>query len=287
MSKIKMNQNIETFIGCNSTYDDAAIVLFGAPFDGTTSGRPGARFGGAAIRRESFGLETYSPYLDADLADIKVYDGGEIELSFGAPVPVLKTIYNYTKQVITDEKLPVMLGGEHLVTLGAVRAIVEKYPELVIIQFDAHLDLRDEYLGQKLSHACVMRRCWELTGDNRVFGFGIRSGDKEEFAWAKDHVYTQKFNLDTLDEIVRKIKKKPVYLTVDLDVLDTSVFPATGTPEAGGINFNELFAGINKVCELNVVGCDLTELSPPYDQSGASTATACKILRELLLSLSV
>jgi agmatinase len=204
-------------------------------------------------------------------------------------VPVLKTIYNYTKQIITDEKLPIMLGGEHLVTLGAVRAIVEKYPELIIFQFDAHLDLRDEYLGQKLSHACVMRRCHELTGDGRIYQFGIRSGDKEEFAWAKDHVVTQKFNLDSLDETVRKLKnkKKPVYLTIDLDVLDTSVFPATGTPEAGGISFDDLITGINKVCELNIVGCDLTELSPPYDQSGASTATACKVLRELMLSLNV
>ncbi|MCL2697826.1 MAG: agmatinase [Oscillospiraceae bacterium] len=284
---MKKTQNIETFIGCGSNYDDACIILFGAPYDGTTSNRPGARFGGGAIRRESFGLETYSPYLERDLNDLKVYDGGEIELSYGAPVPVLKTIYNYTKQVITDEKLPVMLGGEHLVTLGAVRAIVEKYPDLVIIQFDAHLDLRDEYLGQKLSHACVMRRCHELTGDGRIFQFGIRSGDREEFAWAKDRVYTQKFNLDGLDEIVRKLKKKPVYFTIDLDVLDTSVFPATGTPEAGGISFNELLSGISKVCELNIVGCDLTELSPPYDHSGASTAATCKVLRELLLSLKV
>ncbi|MDR2532908.1 MAG: agmatinase [Oscillospiraceae bacterium] len=286
MSKIKKTQNIETFIGCNHSYEEADVVLFGAPYDGTTSNRPGARFGGAAIRRESFGIETYSPYLDHDLSEIKVYDGGELELSYGAPVPVLKSIYNYTKQVITDEKLPIMLGGEHLVTLGAVRAIVEKYPDLAIIQFDAHVDLRDEYLGQKLSHACVMRRCWELTGDNRIFQFGVRSGDRDEFAWAKDHVYTHKFNLDALDEIVRKLKKKPVYFTIDLDVLDTSVFPATGTPEAGGIGFTELITGISKVCELNIVGCDLTELSPPYDSTGASTATACKILRELLLNLN-
>ncbi|MCL2637643.1 MAG: agmatinase [Oscillospiraceae bacterium] len=282
---MKKTQNIETFIGCDSGYDEAGIVLFGAPYDGTTSNRPGARFGGAAIRRESFGIETYSPYIDRDLSELKVFDGGEIELSFGAPVPVLKMIYNYTKQVITDEKLPVMLGGEHLVTLGAVRAIVEKHPELVIIHFDAHADLRDEYLGQKLSHACVIRRCHELVGDGRIYQFGIRSGDKEEFTWGKDRVFTQKFNLNKLEEVIKKIGDKPVYFTLDLDILDPSVFPATGTPEAGGISFNELLKGIGRVCGLNIVGCDLTELSPPYDQTGVSTAAACKILRELLLNL--
>jgi agmatinase len=282
---LKMTKNIETFLGCDKEYDEADIVIFGAPFDGTTSNRPGARFGGAAIRRESHGLETYSPYLDKDLSDIKVFDGGEIELSFGAPVSVLKTIYNYTKKVITDNKTPVMLGGEHLVTLGAVRSLVEKHPDLVIIHFDAHTDLRDEYLGQKLSHACVMRRCHELTGDNRIYQFGIRSGTREEFEWAKKKVHTQKFNLDGLDKTIGKIGSAPVYFSIDLDVLDVSVFPATGTPEAGGISFKELLDGIKKVCGLNVVACDICELSPPYDHTGASTATASKVVRELLLSL--
>jgi agmatinase len=282
---LKMTKNIETFLGCDKEYEEANIVLFGAPFDGTTSNRPGARFGGAAIRRESHGLETYSPYLDKDLADIKVFDGGEIELSFGAPVAVLKTIYSYTKKVITDNKIPVMLGGEHLVTLGAVRPLVEKHKDLVIIHFDAHTDLRDEYLGQKLSHACVMRRCHELTGDGRIYQFGIRSGTRDEFEWAKNKIAIQKFNLAGLDKSIGKIGSAPVYFSIDLDVLDTSVFPATGTPEAGGLSFMELLDGIKKVCGLNIVGCDISELSPPYDHTGASTAVACKIVRELLLSL--
>ncbi|MCL2018708.1 MAG: agmatinase [Oscillospiraceae bacterium] len=282
-----MKKNSDTFIGCTCEYDEASVVLFGAPYDGTTSNRPGARFGGAAIRRESQGLETFSPYLERDLSELKVFDGGELELSFGAPVPVLKTIYNYTKQIINSVKIPVMLGGEHLVTLGAVRAIVEKYSDLVIIDFDAHIDLRDEYMGQKLSHASVIRRCYELTGDGRIFQFGVRSGDKAEFEWGKEKVFTQRFTLDGLESVIKKINKKPVYFTIDLDVLDSAVLPATGTPEAGGISFNEILDGIKKVCRLNIVGCDLTELSPPYDHTGASTATACKVLRELLLSLNV
>jgi len=276
--------NISTFIGCDSEYNEADIVLFGSPYDGTTSNRPGARFGGDAIRRESFGIETYSPYLDRDLSEIKVFDGGELELPFGDPVPVLDEIYNYTKQILSDNKLPLMLGGEHLVTLGAFRAVHEKYPAVCVIHFDAHADLRAEYLGQKLSHACVIRRCWELTGDDHIFQFGIRSGDREEFEWGRSHIYTGKFNLNGLDEVITRVKGKPVYFTIDLDILDSSVLPATGTPEAGGISFNELIDGIKKVGELSVVGCDITELSPPYDQTGASTAAACKVVRELLLS---
>jgi len=280
--------NFNNFIGCESEYDAADIVLFGAPYDGTTSNRPGARFGGAAIRRESFGIETYSPYLDRDLSEIKVYDGGELELPFGDPVPVLEEIYSYTRQIIEDNKLPVMLGGEHLVTLGAVRALVEKYPDLVIVHFDAHADLRDEYLGQKLSHACVIRRCHELVGDGRIYSFGIRSGTREEFEWAKEHIFLEKFELTlhVLDDMAKKLGDTPVYFTVDLDVLDPAYFPATGTPETCGESVYELDAAIKIVCEsFNIVGCDLVEYSPPYDASGVCAATACKILRELLLSL--
>ncbi|MGN0597609.1 MAG: agmatinase [Ruminiclostridium sp.] len=281
-----LKKNVETFIGCESEFYDADIVIFGAPFDSTTSYRPGTRFGGKAMRSESFGLETYSPYQDKDLTDISVYDGGELELPFGSPERTLDMITDYTMQVISAGKIPVMMGGEHLVTLGAVRAAAEKYPDLHIIHFDAHADLRDDYLGTKLSHACVLHRCWDILGDNRIYQFGIRSGDRSEFQWGREHVYTNKFNLDTLDEIVEKLKGKPVYFTIDLDVLDPSVFPGTGTPEAGGISFMDLLGGIIKVSRLNIVGADVNELSPMLDPSGASTAVACKVMRELLLSIN-
>ena len=283
-----MRKNIETFIGCDSEYKDADIVLFGAPYDGTTSNRPGARFGGRAIRAESFGIETYSPYLNKDLEDIKAFDGGELELPFGDPAPVLEIIYKHTKQIIFDNKLPVMLGGEHLITLGAVRACLEKYPDLHIIHFDAHTDLRDNYLGHKLSHACVIRRCWELAGDNRIYSYGIRSGTREEFEWAKEHIELEKFELTLhkIDDLGKKLGGTPVYFTLDIDVFDPAYFPATGTPEAAGVSFYELSAAMQIVCEnFYIVGCDLTEYSPPYDTNGVCAATACKLLRELLLSL--
>lgn len=282
---MKMNRNIHTFIGCDHEYDESEIVLFGAPFDGTTSYRPGTRFASAAIRNESYGIETYSPYLDKDLTDRKIFDAGDLEFGYGNVERVLKTIEDMTNTILNDKKKPLMVGGEHLVTLGSIRAVVKHYPDLHIIHFDAHADLRDEYLGESLSHASVMRRCWELVGDNRIFQFGIRSGDREEFRWGKDHVFTKKFNLEGLDRVIERLKDKPVYLTIDLDVLDPSVFPGTGTPEAGGVSFMELIDALKQVFRLNIVAMDMNELSPIYDQSGASTALACKLLRELLLQL--
>ena len=278
-----MEKNIHTFIGCDSEYDESKIVIFGAPFDSTTSYRPGTRFASSAMRNESFGIETYSPYQDKDLTDIKVFDGGDLELCFGSPESALNDIENFSSKILGSGKLPCMIGGEHLVTLGAVRAAVKKYPDLHIIHFDAHADLRDDYLGQKLSHACVMRRCHELVGDGKIFQFGIRSGDREEFLWGKNHVTTNKFDFTGLEKIAEKILNKPVYFTLDLDVLDPSCFPGTGTPEAGGVSFTELMSAIKSVSALNVVGIDVNELSPMLDQSGASTALACKLLREILL----
>ncbi|BCI60551.1 agmatinase [Solibaculum mannosilyticum] len=278
-----MNPNIETFIGCDAPYDEAEIVLFGAPYDSTTSFRPGTRFGCKAIRSESFGLETYSPYQDRDLTDISVFDAGDLELVFGNSPRALDQIQEMTAQILEDGKIPCMVGGEHLVTLGAFRAVQKKYPDVHIIHFDAHADLREDYLGERLSHASVLRRCWELVGDGRIYQFGIRSGDREEFNWGKNHVFTNKFDFRWLDDIIVGLGDKPVYFTLDLDVLDPSVFPGTGTPEAGGVTFLQLLEAVRKLENLHIVGFDVNELSPMYDQSGVSTAVAGKIIRELLL----
>jgi len=279
-----LNKEIITdrFIGCNSDYKSADIALFGAGFDGTTSYRPGARFGGKVIRSESYGLETYSPYLDKELEDIKVFDAGEFELPFGNTEKVLDIIYDVQKHLLADNKTPIMLGGEHLITLPAIRAMLQKYPDLRVFHFDAHTDLRDEYLGEKLSHACVMRRCYEFLGDDKIYSFGIRSGTREEFEWAKGRVSINvgHDNLSLPDDV-------PIYVTIDLDILDPSEFPATGTPEAGGWRFNYLRSMLKEFCEsYNIVGADMVEYSPPYDVSGTCAATAGKILRELMLSLN-
>ena len=282
-----LEKNIQTFIGCDSEYENAKIVLFGAGFDGTTSFRPGTRFAPSAIRNESFGIETYSPYQDKDMLDYSYFDSGDLELPFGSVRRTVADIAMRTDTILADGKIPFMIGGEHLVTLGAVMAVKDKAEDLYIIHFDAHADLRDDYLGQPLSHACVLRRCHELVGDDHIYQFGIRSGDREEFVFASEHTEMHKFNFDGLEEVVEKLKGKKVYFTLDLDVLDPSVFPGTGTPEAGGVTFEELRKAVTLVCsKLDIVGCDVNELSPHYDQSGASTAVACKIIREMLLAMT-
>ena len=267
-----ISPNVETFIGCDSSYRAADIVLYGAPFDSTTSYRPGARFGPSAIRHESFGLETYSPYQNADLTDFDIFDSGDLELCFGSSEAALADIEARAAEILKDGKLPLLLGGEHLVTLGAVRAVAQKYPGLHIIHFDAHADLRDDYLGAKLSHACVLRRCHELVG---------------EFEFAAQHTEMHKFDFTGLAELTEQLcaTKEPVYLTIDLDCLDPSCFPGTGTPEAGGVSFLQLLDAIRTVSKANIVGADLNELAPMLDISGVSTATACKVLRELLIAL--
>ena len=282
-----LSKNIETFIGCDADYNDARIVLFGAPFDSTTSFRPGTRFAPHAVRSESFGLETYSPVLDRDLEDIGVFDSGDIELCIGSAMKALDQISERTATILADNKIPFMIGGEHLVTLGAFREVFRKYPDVHIIHFDAHTDLRDQYLDVKLSHACVIRRCHDLTGDGRIHQFGIRSGERPEWQWARaGHTDLHPFSFDGLAETVKGLGNVPVYFTIDLDVMDPSVFPGTGTPEYGGVTFKQLTEAIYTVCNsCKIVGLDVNELCPPYDQSGASTAAACKIVRELLLSL--
>ena len=282
-----LQRNVETFIGCDADYKDARIVLFGAPFDSTTSFRPGTRFAPHAIRSESFGLETYSPWLDRDLEDISVFDSGDIELCIGSADKALDQISERTATILKDGKIPFMIGGEHLVTLGAFREVFRKYPDVHIIHFDAHTDLRDDYLDVKLSHACVLRRCHDLVGDGRIHQFGIRSGERAEWQWARaGHTDLHPFNFDGLAETVKGLGNVPVYFTIDLDVMDPSVFPGTGTPEYGGVTFMQLFEALKTVCiGSNIVGLDVNELCPPYDQTGASTAAACKIIRELLLSI--
>ena len=278
--------NVETFLGCGTSYEDARIVLFGAPFDSTTSYRPGTRFASRTMRSESYGLETYSPGQNLDLEDAAVYDGGDLELCFGNTQAALDEIEQYARSVHADGKLPFLIGGEHLVTLPAFRAAYEKYRDIAVIHFDAHTDLRDDYLGAKLSHATVLRRIWDIAGDGNIFQFGIRSGERAEFYWAEEHTKLQKFDFQGLDKAIAECGNRPVYLTIDLDVMDPSCFPGTGTPEAGGVTFLQLLqAALQVIRGCRVVACDMVELSPPYDPSGCSTATALKLLREMLLAL--
>ncbi|WZL75006.1 agmatinase [Clostridiaceae bacterium 35-E11] len=279
-------KNVLTFLGFDNEYKESKVVVFGSPFDGTTSFRPGTRFAPSIMRNESYGLETYSPYLDRDLEDVRVFDAGDLEFPFGNTEKVLQMINKFTEDIVKDNKVPVMIGGEHLVSLPAVEAVYAKHKEMVLLHFDAHTDLREHYMGEKLSHATVIRRIWDFMGDDRIYQFGIRSGEKEEFEWAKEHTKLTKFSSKTLVDAVKEIGDRPVYVTIDLDILDPSIFSGTGTIEPGGISFYEMMEIIQNIKNLNIVGADIVELSPHYDTSGVSTAVACKILRELVLAVT-
>lgn len=275
------------FIGCDSTFDKSNIVMFGAPFDGTSSYRPGSRFAPNKIRIDSYGLETYSPFLDMDLEDKNIHDAGDLEFSFGNKFAVLDMIKEFSDYLLQKKKKPFMIGGEHLVTLPVVSSLFKEYKDMVLLHFDAHTDLRADYMGEELSHATVIKQIWNFMGDGKIFQFGIRSGLREEFEWAikGKHTFMNKFNCNQLNEVIEKIKGRPVYVTIDLDILDPSIFPGTGTPEPGGISFHELQEAIKLITKLNIVGADVVELSPDYDLSGVSTAVASKVIRELLLVL--
>ena len=274
------------FLGCESSFLDAQAVIFGAPYDGTTTFRPGTRFAPAAMRTDSIGLETYSPYFDKDIIDYKIHDYGDLDLPFGAPTKALNMISETAQSIFSSGKKPVMIGGEHLVSLPVIEQAFKQYPDLHIIHFDAHTDLREDYLGEGLSHSTVIRRAWDMLGDGRIWQFGIRSGTREEFYWSRDgHTNMCLHNFDGLNGAISGIGQSSVYLTIDLDVLDPSVFPGTGTPEAGGVSFKELINALKAISSLNIVGADIVELSPHYDISGVSTAVACKVLREVLFAL--
>ncbi|MDO6994141.1 agmatinase [Brachyspira innocens] len=278
-----MNNKPNIFMALDSNFEESNIVVFGAPYDGTVSYRPGTRFAPNAIRVESFGIETYSPYQEKDLEDLKVFDYGDLELPMGNREKALDIIYQTSKKIVESNKIPFMIGGEHLVTLPAFKAVFEKYNDIVLIQFDAHADLRDNYLGEGLSHACVMQRCYQIMKSKELYQFGIRSMTKEEHEFAKKHTILEKFSANTVSEAKEKIKDKPVYITIDLDVLDPSIFSGTGTPEAGGLTYKELQKAILDMRGLKIVGADVNELSPDYDSSKVSTITACKVIREMLM----
>lgn len=275
---------LPVFMSCDASMEDAEIIIFGAGFDGTATYRPGSRFGPVAMRSEFYSLETYSPALDRDLSDIAVRDGGDLELPFGNTDMALEMIRNTAADIVNAGKKPFMIGGEHLVTLPAFSPVFEKYPDLCLVHLDAHTDLREEYLGEHLSHSGVIRRIWEIVGDGHIWQMGIRSGMKQEFEWAaQGHTTLHRFDLSRAQEVAEALSGKPVYLSIDLDVLDPSVIPGTGTPEPGGISFRELQEAICFFRELNIVAADVVELAPGLDASGVSTVMACKVMREVLL----
>ncbi|MGN7325919.1 agmatinase [Bacillus pumilus] len=277
----------KVFIGSQPTWEDAKVILYGMPMDWTVSYRPGSRFGPNRIREVSIGLEEYSPYLDRELHEVPFFDAGDIPLHFGNAQKSLDLIEEYVDSILEKGKFPLGMGGEHLVSWPVFRAMHKKYPDLAIIHMDAHTDLREEYEGEPLSHSTPIRKVAGLIGPENVFSFGIRSGMKEEFEWAKEAgMHISKFEvLEPLKKVLPKLKGRPVYVTIDIDVLDPAHAPGTGTVDAGGITSKELLASIHAIAgsDVQVVGADLVEVAPVYDHSDQTANTASKLLREMLL----
>lgn len=271
-----------SWMGACETFGEADWVIVGLPYDGTTSFRPGTRFGPEAVRSASWGLETYSPLCDKDLETRRYFDAGELEFPLGNRDAILALIRKNAREVLAGGKRWLGVGGEHLVTYPVIQAYVEKYPDLAVLHFDAHADLRDDYLGEQLSHATVLRRVADLIGPERLVQIGIRSGPREEFEWMRRHGTLLESETD-IPRARQRLEGRPVFLTIDLDVLDPSIMSGTGTPEPGGMDFLTFVRWLRAFDGLDFVGADVVELSPHYDPSGVSTVVAAKVIREVLL----
>ena len=275
------------FLTFDHPLQEADLVFMGIPYDGTASFRPGSRFAPDAIRNVSDGLETYSPYQDKDLTQTRVNDYGDLVLPFGNLEKVLQLIEQKSDELLQMNKRILACGGEHLVSYPLIKAYLKKYPNLKVIHFDAHTDLRENYLGEKYSHSSVIRLLTEHLDPHNIYQFGIRSGERYEFEWGRQHTRFFPFTLDNFVEKIKDIDQStPVYITLDLDILDPSCFPGTGTPEPGGVTFSELLNALLALMNRNIVGADVVELAPDYDPTGVSSITAAKVIREIALLMS-
>jgi agmatinase len=276
---------VETnYIAATVSFEKSKGVILGCPYDGSASFRPGARFGPSAIRRASWGIETFSPYFQRDLSQCSIHDIGDLELPLGEKKISLGLIRNGLDKILSEKKSPILLGGDHLITLPIIEEMLTVHPRLHLLQIDAHTDLREDYLGEPLSHSTVMRKVVDHLGEGRLYQMGIRSGTEEEFKLARKMKSIVSLEPGPLSSMIKRLRNQPVYITLDLDVFDPSLLPGVGTPEPGGITFPEFIFLLKKLQALHVVGFDIVELTPDYDPSQVSSVTASVILREMLLA---
>lgn len=280
-------ETLGKYIGANAFYEEAKAVIVGIPMDYTASYKPGSRSGPLAIRNASIALEEYSIYQDRNLKDYLYCDLGDLALPFGNVTASLEVIGQAAGIILEDAKFPIFLGGEHLISYPVIKAFAKKYPDLHVVHFDAHADLRKGYYGEENSHSTVMRKVAELLGPGKVFQFGIRSGIKEEFEYAREktRMFTQEHDLiESLAQVIPELGSRPVYISLDIDVVDPAFAPGTGTQEPGGCNSKEIIEAVLKLKSLNIVGFDLVEVSPQLDFSERTAILAAKIVREAILA---
>ena len=283
------NNDGAIFMGAQRDIDQCSVSLLGVPYDGTCCFRPGARFGPAAVREDSYGIETYCPQLNLDLEDINFADVGSLDVPLGDAKLTLDYIKDATDILLKKNLKPLIIGGEHSITSGVIKSLITNYPDLIMLQLDAHADLRDEWLGSKFSHACTMKRCLEILPSKKIFQIGIRSGTKLEFLEMNNSKrliqHTLGKNAKSLEEALKSFKGRPIYLTFDLDWFDPSIMPGTGTPEPGGYFWGDFAAIIDVIKSHNLIGADVVELSPKLDNTGISSILAAKVIRSLIMLL--
>ena len=284
------NNDGAIFMGAQRSIDNCKVSLLGVPYDGTSCFRPGSRFGPSAVREDSYGIETYCPQLNLDLEDITFADLGSLDVPIGDTKLIIDNVKNATDILLKNNLKPLIIGGEHSITSGVVKSIITNFPDLIMIQLDAHADLRNEWLGNKYSHACTMKRCLEILPSKKIFQIGIRSGTKLEFIEMKNTQrlipHTSGENAKYLEEVLDNFKEKPIYLTFDLDWFDPSIMPGTGTPEPGGYLWRDFAAIVEVIKSHNLIGADVVELSPKLDNSGISSILAAKVIRSLIMLLN-
>lgn len=269
--------------------EEADIVLFGIPYDATASFQKGTVEGPAEFREKmEFSAETWSPYQNKELLDLRIFDAGDVQVDNNkGPALMNEAVEKFTDEILKNKVKTVMIGGEHSVSYPVFKSHFKNNPDLHLVHFDAHTDLRDEFYGEPYSHACIVKKCIDLMGPGKAFQFGIRSGSKEEFELHdKGITYIEKSNVTTVAKVAEKLIDKPVYITIDIDVLDPAIAPGTGTPEAGGITYEALIESLRHLSKIhNIVGIDLVELSPQCDKSNRTTALAVKLMREAILMI--
>ncbi len=279
-------ERLSDFMAASDDYETAKAVLWGIGQDFTTSYRPGTRFGPGRIREASYGLEEFSYHSLKTLADKNFFDLGDISVVFGDPRVSLDRAHQVARKLFNDGKLPIMMGGEHLVTLPCVKAAHEKYGnDMVLLQFDAHADLREDYLGNPMSHAAVMKRCLEFLPSKNLYQFGIRSGTAEEYRIGSTecNLFPHEV-LRPLKEVMPTLGNRPVYITIDIDVMDPAFAPGTGTPEPGGIHSREMIDAVLAMAGLNVIGFDVVEVAPSLDHTDRTVVLGAKLIREAILA---
>lgn len=274
------------FSGFQKPFEQSDYVILGVPFDITSTYRTGARFGPLAIRQASLNIETYSFRSQMDVEDLKIHDLGDLHIASDV-TETLRRLELVVKNVLDKEKTPVLIGGEHTITLGAAKGVGKTFG---IVSFDAHLDLRNEYMNLKTSHTTFMRRINEQVKPTKIVEIGTRAVCKEELQYAKE-ANIQYFTMEQIRReecrgLCRKIGEtlgdcENIYLTIDMDVLDPAYAPAVQNPEPDGLDMATFLDILETVCSFPIIGLDLVEVAPNYD-SGLTSIQAAKILFEAL-----